>query len=261
MRIVEGGVCVYKEENSFLNKSFEFSKLHSRILNWNKPFSGVRCYYFDMHSFAPGPGETIDCEIIILVRPFFRRWVMLTRVFFAWACATAEQGMCMEVHHRVCLHQNSASQSYHDRDYFVGLGECARDLTKCVVYKNTLTLPQKRSRPALTYHELLSNFISRLDLDKSTRICSACRIALTSFKSKQSDETFGDVSKHFQISLFWNGKGTQIFKKKHSKFERVSSNVKICTVDHGVLLNGLSTSFGVRGSALQWFISYLLNRS
>ena len=205
---------MYKEENSFLNKSFEFSKLHSRILNWNKPFSGVRCYYFDMHSFAPGPGETIDCEIIILVRPFFRRWVMLTRVFFAWACATAEQAMCMEVHHRVCLHQNSASQSYHDRDYFVGLGECARDLTKCVVYKNTLTLPQKRSRPALTYHELLSNFISRLDLDKSTRICSACRIALTSFKSKQSDETFGDVSKHFQISLFWNGKGTQRFKKK-----------------------------------------------
>ena len=33
------------------------------------------------------------------------------------------------------------------------------------------------------------------------------------------------------------------------------------TVDHGVLLNRLSTSFGVRGSALQWFISYLLNRS
>ena len=33
------------------------------------------------------------------------------------------------------------------------------------------------------------------------------------------------------------------------------------TVDHGVLLNRLSTSFGVRGSALQWFASYLLNRS
>ena len=33
------------------------------------------------------------------------------------------------------------------------------------------------------------------------------------------------------------------------------------TVDHGVLLNRLSTSFGVRGSALQWFTSYLLNRS
>ena len=32
-------------------------------------------------------------------------------------------------------------------------------------------------------------------------------------------------------------------------------------VDHGVLLNRLSTSFGVWGSALQWFTSYLLNRS
>ena len=84
----------------------------------------------------------------------------------------------------------------------VGLGECARDLTKCVVCKKTLTLSQKRSRPALTYHELLSNFISRLDLDNSARTCSACRIALTSSKSKQSAETFVDVSKHFQFSLF-----------------------------------------------------------
>ena len=33
------------------------------------------------------------------------------------------------------------------------------------------------------------------------------------------------------------------------------------TVDHGVLVNRLSTSFGVRGSALHWFTSYLLNRS
>ena len=33
------------------------------------------------------------------------------------------------------------------------------------------------------------------------------------------------------------------------------------TVDHGMLLNRFSTSFGVMGSALQWFTSYLLNRS
>ena len=33
------------------------------------------------------------------------------------------------------------------------------------------------------------------------------------------------------------------------------------TVDHGVLLNHLSTSFGVRGSVLQWVTTYLLNRS
>ena len=105
----------------------------------------------------------------------------------------------------------------------VGLGECARDLTKFAVWKKTLTLSQKRSRPALTYHELLSNFISRLDLDYSARICSACRIALFSSKSKQSAETFVDVSKHFQFSLFWNGKGREILKKKHSKFQRVGS--------------------------------------
>ena len=33
------------------------------------------------------------------------------------------------------------------------------------------------------------------------------------------------------------------------------------TVDHDVLLNRLSASFGVKGSALQWFASYLSNRS
>ena len=33
------------------------------------------------------------------------------------------------------------------------------------------------------------------------------------------------------------------------------------TVDHGVLLNRLSTSSGVRGSALKWLTSYLLKRS
>ena len=65
----------------------------------------------------------------------------------------------------------------------VGLGECARVLTKCVVCKKTLTLSQKRSRSALTYPEVLSNFIFRLDLDNSARICSVCRIALTLSKS------------------------------------------------------------------------------
>ena len=84
----------------------------------------------------------------------------------------------------------------------VGLGECARDLRKFVVCKKTLTFSQKPSRPALTHHELLSNFISRLDLDNSAHIFSACRIALTSSKSKQSAETFVNISKHFQFSLF-----------------------------------------------------------
>ena len=63
--------------------------------------------------------------------------------------------------------------------------------------KKTLTWsPEKRSRPALTYHELLSNFIFPLDMDKSASICSACRIALTSSKYKQSAETFVNVRKH-----------------------------------------------------------------
>ena len=79
----------------------------------------------------------------------------------------------------------------------VGLGECARYLTKCVVCK-------KNSNMVLTkaIHELLSNFISPLDLDNSARICKTWRIALTSSKSKQSAETFVDASKHFQFSLF-----------------------------------------------------------
>ena len=82
--------------------------------------------------------------------------------------------------------------------------------------KKTVTWsPQKRSRPALTYHELLSNFISPLDLDNSARICSACRIALTSSNYEQS--------KHFQLSLFWHGKGTHMLKKYHCKFQRVGS--------------------------------------
>ena len=71
------------------------------------------------------------------------------------------------------------------------------NLQKKKTKKKTVTWsPQKRSRPALTYHELLSNFIFPLDLDNGARICSACRIALTSSKYKHSAETFVDVSKH-----------------------------------------------------------------
>ena len=74
-------------------------------------------------------------------------------------------------------------------------------------------LSTKRSRPALTYQELLSNFIFPLYLDNSARICSACRTAQTSSKYKENAETFVDVSKHFQPSLFWIGKGTHTLKK------------------------------------------------
>ena len=137
----------------------------------------------------------------------------------------------MEVHHRICLHQNGASESYHRQIILlVDLGEFARvswvpavprrQGAKCrgkksfyinrkhglfryfekgplkpeykmcsLQKKKTLTWsPQKRSRPALTYRELLSNFIF-----------------LTSSKYKLSAETFVDASKHFQ-------------KKYHCKF-------------------------------------------
>ena len=167
--------------------------------------------------------------------------------FFAWACATAEQPICMRAHHRFCLHQNGASRnSIIKIILLVGLGECARDLTNCEPWipedifllidtdgsrwggvnearsaeerelsistglfhlryfedrppepgckmcslqkKKITWSPQKQSRPALTYHELLSNFIIPFDLDNSARICSAWRIALTSSKYKQSAE-------------------------------------------------------------------------
>ena len=32
------------------------------------------------------------------------------------------------------------------------------------------------------------------------------------------------------------------------------------TVDHGILLRRLNTTFGIRGKVLEWFSSYLLGR-
>ena len=71
----------------------------------------------------------------------------------AWAWATAEQAMYMEAHHRVCFHQNGASQSYHS-DYFARWywRMCSWFNKMCSLQKKTLTWSQqKRSRPALTY--------------------------------------------------------------------------------------------------------------
>ena len=149
-------------------------------------------------------------------------------VFFAWACATAAQAMSMEAHHRVCLHQNGASQSFH-RDYF------ARCCWRMCSWFNKMCSLQKKSNMVLTkakktdfnIHELLLNFISPLYLDNSARVCSACRIALTSSKSKQSAETFVDASKLLHFSLFWSGKGTEILRKKMANFsEQVRSAQK-----------------------------------
>ena len=147
---------------------------------------------------------------------------------FAWACATAEQAMCMEAHHRVCLHQNGAPQRYHS-DYFARWSwrMCWWFNKMCSLQKTLTWSYQKRSRPALTYTSYYQ--ISSPHLTWTTaRVyvvlkCSAWRIALTSSKCKQSAETFVDASKHFQFSLFWNGKGREILKRKHSKFQRVGS--------------------------------------
>ena len=57
------------------------------------------------------------CSIFISIIPVIQTYLLWTGVFFAWAGATAEQAMCIEGHHRVCLHQNGASQSYRS-DYF-----------------------------------------------------------------------------------------------------------------------------------------------
>ena len=79
----------------------------------------------------------------------------------------------------------------------------------CSLQKKEKTLkwsPQKRSRPALTYHELLSNFVFQLDLDNSARICSACRIALTSSQYKQSAERLLMEVNTFNFLCFEMGK-------------------------------------------------------
>ena len=96
----------------------------------------------------------------------FLSYPMITGVFFAWACATAEQAMCMEAHYRVCLHQNGASQSYHS-DYFAlwSWRMCSWFNKMCSLQKNSNIVSKAK------YHELLLNFISRLDLDNSARIC------------------------------------------------------------------------------------------
>ena len=59
-----------------------------------------------------------DLKLLLVAHKcFYQTDPETTRVFFAWTCATAEQAICIEAHHRVYLHQNGESQSYH-RDYF-----------------------------------------------------------------------------------------------------------------------------------------------
>ena len=82
----------------------------------------------------------------------------------------------------------------------VGLGECARDLTKCVpwvpediFFLSILMVRGVNEAPSAEEKELsISTGLFRLRyFDNSARICSACRIALTSLKYKQSAERLG----------------------------------------------------------------------
>ena len=76
----------------------------------------------------------------------------------------------------------------------------------CSLQKTCSMVLTKAKQTGFNIHELPSSFTSPLDLDNIARICNACRIALTSSKSKQSAETFIDASKHFQFSSFEIGK-------------------------------------------------------
>ena len=63
-----------------------------------------------------------------------------TGVFFAWACATAEQAMCLGLTTGFAFIKMARLKAIIAIILLVGLGKCARDLTKCVVCKKkTLT--------------------------------------------------------------------------------------------------------------------------
>ena len=131
----------------------------------------------------------------------------------------------MEAHHRVCFIKLLRLKAIIAIILLVGLCECARDLIKmCSLQKNSKWSSQKRSRPALTYHELLSNFLSRLDLDKSGRIQYVVLVEL------RWPHQLNKVQRRFclcklTLSIFfvlkWE-RNTNI-KDKHSKFQRVGS--------------------------------------
>ena len=103
-----------------------------------------------------------------------------TGVFFAWACATAEQAMCMEAHHRVCLHQNGASQSYHS-DYFARWSwrMCSWFNKMCSLQNKKLyRAPNNNKQPCscqTSLRNLLFHLVQRISLHfKSTDLYLFC---------------------------------------------------------------------------------------
>ena len=103
-----------------------------------------------------------------------------TGVFFAWACATAEHAMYKEAHHRVCLHQNGASQSYHS-DYFARWSwrMCSWFNKMCSLQNKKLyRAPNNNKQPCscqTSLRNLLFHLVQRISLHfKSTDLYLFC---------------------------------------------------------------------------------------
>ena len=69
------------------------------------------------------------------------------------------------------------------------------------------------TKTGFNIHELLSNFISPLDLDNSARICGAWRIALTSSKSKKVQKRLLMQVNTFNFHCFEMRKEEKYLKK------------------------------------------------
>ena len=131
--------------------------------------------------------------------------------------------MCMEAHHRVFLHQNGASQSYHS-DYFTRWSwqTCSWFNKMCSLQKKTLTWSeQKRSGPALTY-------TSYYQISSPHLTWTTARVYVVPGGLRWPHQSLNEVQKRllmqvntFNFLCFEIGKVEKYFKKKHSKFQRV----------------------------------------
>ena len=127
-------------------------------------------------------------------RDYFARWSWRMCSWFNKMCTLGSKGYFFL---SILIYAQFLLMYFENGPLELGYKMCS--LRKQKKTKTVTRSPQKRSKPALTYHGLLSNFNFPLDLDNSARRRSACSIALTSSKYKQSAERFVNVSKHFQF--------------------------------------------------------------